>query len=87
MEKKMTVRDLKIMIYEVDLHPCLQIVFPNEFWDIIRKFLKEEWVVDDMDANQLIELMSSEKDKAEFLDLHYVTAVLIAKEAADMYRI
>lgn len=39
-----------------------------------------------MDANQLIELMS-EKDKAEFLDLHYVTAVLIAKEAADMYRI
>lgn len=31
MEKKMTVRDLKIMIYEVDLHPCLQIVFPNEF--------------------------------------------------------
>lgn len=86
MEKKMTVRDLKIMIYEVDLHPCLQIVFPNEFWDIIRKFLKEEWVVDDMDANQLIELMS-EKDKAEFLDLHYVTVVLIAKEAADMYRI
>lgn len=86
MEKELTVKDLKIMICEVNLHPCLQYVVPNGFWNFINWAIDDDDVSDDMNAEQLIELFSlSEKKKIAFEDLRYVTTVLIAKAAADTF--
>lgn len=86
MEKELTVKDLKIMICEVNLHPCLQYVFPNGFWNLINWVIDDDDVSDDMNAEQLIELFSlSDQKKMAFEDLRYVTTVLIAKAAADTF--